>query len=129
MRWSACCFFLNKDSESFYLHLRIKDRCWHLHIWLMYADKKIYNPKFSPTCLRSFSMADITIGPLHTMGAASSTRKPMDILKKAEQTCSETGSFSTVIDLIFLYTHQGIPKFIRGLIKLSKNIMKRHIYK
>lgn len=32
------------------------------------------------TCRSSFSMADITIRPLHTMGAASSTRKPIDML-------------------------------------------------
>lgn len=72
-------------------------------------------------------MADMTIRPLHTMGAVSSTRKPIDILKKVEETGGETGSCSTVIYSIYLHTYQGIPKFIRGLIKLSENLMKRQI--
>lgn len=33
------------------------------------------------TCLSSFSIADITIKPRHTMGATSSTRKPIDMLR------------------------------------------------
>lgn len=36
------------------------------------------------TCLSSFSIADITINPRHTIGATSSTRNPIDILTEGE---------------------------------------------
>lgn len=36
------------------------------------------------TCLSSFSIADITISPRHTIGAESSTRKPMDMLRDGD---------------------------------------------
>lgn len=47
---------------------------------LMIAKTKC--PSLFFTCLNSFSMADMTMSPLQTMGAASSTKKPIDILEK-----------------------------------------------
>lgn len=63
------------------------------------------------TCLSSFSIADITIRPRHTMGATSSTRKPMDMLpgrRSGVNTTAHSHTYTfTLLDIVSWLTRES----------------------
>ena len=73
-------------------------------------------PKYSTecnflTCLNSFSTADMTIRPLHTTGAVSSTKNPTDILQQEPKNRTRLYKLTVLFRKykILKNTHQAIP--------------------